>query len=457
MTEQADVLLQLDSLTKYFAEEDTFLRRLRPDKEVKQVRAVDGVDLVVREGETLGLVGESGCGKSTLARTAIRLLEPTDGRIYYRNEDITAYSTAQLRAFRSEVQMIFQDPFASLNPRYTVRRTLIEPMKVHDIGASRTDRVQRAVELLDRVGLSRDHLDRYPHEFSGGQRQRIAIARALAVEPDLLVADEPTSALDVSIQAQILRLLLDLKEEMGLSMLFISHNLSVIRRIAERVAVMYLGEIVETAPTSRLFTAPAHPYTQALLSSVPIPDPTHRRTRIRLEGDVPTPIDPPGGCRFHPRCPKVIPPQGWTNGQRAWRRTLQCKKRIENGTIRPDAMRAQLTSGQNGEVTDADVVTALYDEHITKRDIADREEVTLPPDARQRVTEAFSQLVAGERSRAIEHLNESFTTVCETTVPRTVEANGDQPVRCHLHDPTMPGTYEAPRPVAGDPSDTHSN
>lgn len=450
MSQESNALLRLEGLTKYFAEEDTLLRRLRPDKEVKQVRAVDGVDLVVRDGETLGLVGESGCGKSTLARTAVRLLEPTSGSIYYRNEDITTYDDAQLRAFRSEVQMIFQDPFASLNPRYTVQRTLVEPMTVHDIGESRTDRIRRAAELLDRVGLSEDHLDRYPHEFSGGQRQRIAIARALAVEPELLVADEPTSALDVSIQAQILSLLTDLKAEMGLSMMFISHNLSVVRRISDRIAVMYLGELVETAPTGRLFTDPAHPYTQALLSSVPIPDPTRRRERIRLEGDVPPPIDPPSGCRFHPRCPKVIPPEEWVNGQREWRRIFQCKKRIENGAIRPTAIRSQLASERNDAVTDADVVTALYDEHITKRNIADRKAVSLPEDAHRIVTEALSRLVAGDRSRALKLLNESFTTVCETHVPRTVETNEDQTVLCHLHDQNLPGTPDSPTRVTGE-------
>lgn len=434
---EREPILRLDGVTKHFTEDGSWLRRLRPGTSRSVVRAVDDVDLAIRRGETLGLVGESGCGKSTLARVALRLIEPTAGRVCYRGEDITGYDQTQLRAFRSEVQMIFQDPYASLNPRYTVKRALLEPMAVHDVGESRADRVRRAETLLERVGLEGEHLDRYPHEFSGGQRQRVAIARALSVEPELLIADEPTSALDVSIQAQILRLLADLKAEMGLSMVFITHDLAVVRRVADRVAVMYLGEIVETAPTNQLYTDPAHPYTSALLSSIPIPDPTAKRERIHLEGDVPTPIDPPAGCRFHPRCQAVIPPPEWPGEQRPWRRVLQFKKRVENGAVDPTATRAQLAASHDGDVPADAVVSELYEEHITRSDVAEVPDVSLPASAERTVKEALSHLVAGNRADTLALLHESFPTVCESQVPRDVDYDADRTVRCHLHDPDI--------------------
>lgn len=451
---EREPILRLDGVTKHFTEDGSWLRRLRPGTSRSVVRAVDDVDLAIRRGETLGLVGESGCGKSTLARVALRLIEPTAGRVCYRGEAITGYDQTQLRAFRSEVQMIFQDPYASLNPRYTVKRALLEPMAVHDVGESRADRVRRAETLLERVGLEGEHLDRYPHEFSGGQRQRVAIARALSVEPELLIADEPTSALDVSIQAQILRLLADLKAEMGLSMVFITHDLAVVRRVADRVAVMYLGEIVETAPTDQLFTDPAHPYTTALLSSIPIPDPTARRERIRLEGDVPTPIDPPDGCRFHPRCPAVIPPPEWPGEQRQWRRVLQFKNRVANGAVDPSAIRSQPGAGSDGDAPDEAVVTALYEEHITRSDITEVPDVSLPATAERTVKQALSHLVDGDRADALALLNEAFPTVCESEVPRPVEPGADRTVRCHLHDPDIDDHQDQPAAPEVETTDT---
>ena len=267
------------------------------------VRAVDEVSLEVFPGETLGLVGESGCGKSTLGRTVLRLLEPTAGRIVFEGREITRLPGPQLRPFRRHMQMIFQDPYASLNPRLTVGATLSEPLEVHRLAATRREREERVAELLGKVGLPADSARRYPHEFSGGQRQRIGIARALAVRPRFIVADEPISALDVSIQAQIVNLLQDLQQAEALTYLFISHDLKIVQHICDRVAVMYLGKIVELAAAAEIYRAPAHPYTQALLSAVPTPDPTRKRQRILLEGDVPSPLAPPPGCPFHPRCP----------------------------------------------------------------------------------------------------------------------------------------------------------
>ena len=270
-----------------------------------ELRAVDQVSLHVLPGETLGLVGESGCGKSTLGRLLLRLYEPSAGRIHFESRDITRLSQAELRPLRRHMQIIFQDPYSSLNPRMTVQAALTEALRVHQLVDSRSQAEQRVAELLDRVGLRPEQMRRYPHEFSGGQRQRVGIARALAVSPKFIVADEPISALDVSIQAQIVNLLRDLQDELGLSYLFIAHDLHVVEYISHRVGVMYLGRVVELAEAEKIYLHPRHPYTQALLSAAPSPDPARRKKRLVLEGDVPSPLNPPSGCTFHPRCPIV--------------------------------------------------------------------------------------------------------------------------------------------------------
>ena len=272
------------------------------------LRAVEDVSLAIQAGETLGLVGESGCGKSTLGRTIIRLLDPTTGRLRFAGTDLTRLSQSELRPLRRRMQMIFQDPYASLNPRMTVGATLAEPITIHGLASSKSERTERVAELLSRVGLPTDAAHRYPHEFSGGQRQRVGIARALAVRPEFIVCDEPISALDVSIQAQIVNLLQDLQDADRLTYLFISHDLKIVQHICDRVAVMYLGRVVELAASTTLYREPLHPYTRALLSAVPVLDPRARKQRVVLQGDVPSPLSPPPGCAFHPRCPVANKP-----------------------------------------------------------------------------------------------------------------------------------------------------
>lgn len=291
-------LLTVNNLVKQFPIRGGILSRV-----VDRVHAVDGVSFHIEKGETLGLVGESGCGKSTTGRCILRLIEPTSGEVWFEGNNVAAMGKNELRAVARDMQIIFQDPFASLNPRMTVGAIIGEALVIHGLAANRKALEERVVELLERVGLQPDHMRRFPHEFSGGQRQRIGIARALAVEPKLIVCDEPVSALDVSIQAQVINLLEDLQEQFGLTYLFIAHDLSVVEHISTRVAVMYLGRIVEIATAHDLYTNPKHPYTEALLSAVPIPDPTVKRKRVMLQGDVPNPINPPTGCHFHTRCP----------------------------------------------------------------------------------------------------------------------------------------------------------
>ena len=298
----SEYLLEVENLHKSFPLTGGILGR-----QIGLVHAVTGVSFKIKRGSTLGLVGESGCGKTTLGRSLLRLLEPTAGRVLYEGEDILNHSGPRMRALRRKMQIIFQDPYASLNPRMTIKDILSEPMNIHQLHQEKKDRHRRLRELLDQVQLPSDILNKYPHEFSGGQRQRISIARALAVEPNFIVCDEPVSALDVSVQAQVVNLLMDLQKQLGLTYLFISHDLKVVEYISDAVAVMYLGKIVEMAKSSELYGGARHPYTQALFSAIPHHDPDKKKDRIYLEGDMPSPVAPPPGCAFHPRCPHASP------------------------------------------------------------------------------------------------------------------------------------------------------
>ncbi|MBV9424680.1 MAG: dipeptide ABC transporter ATP-binding protein [Solirubrobacterales bacterium] len=302
MSTSAEPLVQVRDLVKHFP----ISRGIVFQRQIGAVKAVDGVSFDIRRGETLGIVGETGCGKSTTARLLVRLLDPTSGTVLLEGEDIAQRKGAGLKALHRDMQMIFQDPYSSLNPRKTIGSIIADPFVIHGLHREEGERKKRVQDLMDRVGLNPEHYNRYPHEFSGGQRQRIGVARAIALQPKLLIADEPVSALDVSIQAQVLNLLRELQREMGLTLVFIAHDLSVVRHMCDRVAVMYLGKLVELAPNESLYGFPRHPYTGALLSAVPVPDPSGgKRERQLLSGDVPSPANPPSACRFHTRCPKA--------------------------------------------------------------------------------------------------------------------------------------------------------
>ncbi|MCK4260384.1 MAG: dipeptide ABC transporter ATP-binding protein [Halanaerobiales bacterium] len=291
-------ILEVKNLKKHFPIKGGLFGR-----QIAAVKAVDGLDFYIKSGETLGMVGESGCGKSTTGRLILRLIEPSEGEVKFEGKDVLNLGKNEMREMRKDMQIIFQDPYASLNPRMTVGNIIAEALEIHKLAKSNKEKESRVKELLEQVGLTGAHARRYPHEFSGGQRQRIGIARALAVKPKLIICDEPVSALDVSIQAQVINLMQDLQKDLGLTYLFIAHDLSVVKHISDRVAVMYLGKIVELAEKNELYANPKHPYTQALLSAIPVADPTVKQERILLEGDVPSPINPPTGCRFHTRCP----------------------------------------------------------------------------------------------------------------------------------------------------------
>ncbi|MEF8813514.1 MAG: oligopeptide/dipeptide ABC transporter ATP-binding protein [Halovenus sp.] len=436
---RTEPILRAENLTKYFDDSEGFVDSLLGRSQ--WVKAVDGVDFELYEGETLGVVGESGCGKTTLGRALLQLLEPTEGSVYYNRTDetgkreqvdLTEVSSSRLRSLRTDLQYIFQDPFSSLNPRLTVGDIIGEPLDIHGLasGAERTDRIY---ELLELVGLNPSHAQRYPHEFSGGQRQRIGIARALAVDPDVIVCDEPVSALDVSVQAQILNLLEELQEDLGLSYIFIAHDLSVVEHISDRIAVMYLGEFAEVGTTEEVFSPPYHPYTEALLSAIPEPDPRWQGDRILLSGNVPSPLNPPSGCRFHTRCPRVIQPEEFDLDQAVWRSLMDFKQRL-------------LAEESVGAVTAIEEDIDVEDASRAELEDLVREEFELPDrfgsDAERVFSEAVDELHAGDVQAAEETISEAFVSPCEGTHPDLYAESGTHEIACLLYDDDYPDASE---------------
>ncbi len=423
-----DPLVRVEGLRKEFSQSDGIIDSLFPDP---PVQAVDDVSFTVRKGETLGLVGESGCGKSTLARTVLQLIEPTAGTVTFRGEPLSALSNRELRKRRQDMQMIFQDPQSSLDPRMKVGQIVEEPMRAH--GLYDGQREQRARELLETVGLDPQHYNRYPHQFSGGQRQRVNLARALSVNPDFIVCDEPVSALDVSIQAQVLNTMRELQDEFDLTYLFIAHDLSVIRHISDRVAVMYLGRLVELAETQELFDNPQHPYTRALLDSIPVPDPRSTGRGAPLAGDVPSPIDPPSGCRFHTRCPELIQPAALSVADSQWAAIRSFVRAVDRRTF---------------DVSDRSaIVDQFFDGQLPGGDAGDT------------LDRALDEIVAGDWTAATERLQATFVEPSVCATDRPAYEIGDHYAACHLHrggadteavEPTQIDAEPTPRAEPGE-------
>jgi len=422
----AESLVQIESLRKYYSQTDGMLDQWIGE-EKHPVRAVDGVSLDIYERETLGLVGESGCGKSTLGRSILKLEDLTDGRLVFAGDQFHDVDGSELREKRKEMQMIFQDPLSSLNPRMTIGEIIGDPLRIHGLPESDSSKVarrERVVDLLEDVGLEARQYDRYPHELSGGQRQRVGIARALAVEPDFIVADEPVSSLDVSVQAQVINLLEDLQDKYGLTYLFIAHDLSVVRHIADRVAVMYLGEVVEVGGVEDLFQNPKHPYTQALLSAIPNPDPNdERKDRIVLKGDVPSPTSPPSGCSFHTRCPKVIPPEDLAVSQADYRKIMEYRQLVERQNLNVENILedSPATVSSGGTIERSTVKQELWEELFGQE---------FTGQVGDTIEESFELVLDGDWSAAEERLRTEFESVCERRDPE-LDQDGHS-AACHL-------------------------
>lgn len=434
MNDGTDALFSVRGLTKHYPLTEGLL-----NETAGRVRAVDGVGFEVRRGETFGIVGESGCGKSTAATSMLRLEEPTDGAVFFDGADLLEYDAEALRRFRRDAQMIFQDPDSSLDPRMSVGKSAAEPLVVQGMD-DRKRRRRIVADLFERVGLSAEDMDRYPHEFSGGQKQRIALARALSVNPKLLVADEPVSALDVSIQSEILRLLSEFQSDLELAVVLISHDLGVVREVCDRVAVMYLGEFVEVAPTETLFSDPRHPYTRTLLASVPTPDPAGGGPGTELRGDVPDPSAPPDGCRFHTRCPEVIPPEEFDLPQSTWRRLLEFRKQAEQDAIDLDGI------ARVGVLENEDDYGGLEEPTADSVSVADlkrwiRAEYDLPRTiederAESVLSDALDAIVGEGPADAIDRLSAAFETVCEQSNPPLERIEANHRAACYLEEET---------------------
>jgi oligopeptide/dipeptide ABC transporter ATP-binding protein len=420
-----ETLLEIENLSKYFSTGSGMLSGFFDSDDVE---AVDDVTLELKKGETLALVGESGCGKSTLARAILQLIEPTDGSVRFKGTDLTELSGREIRPLRRDMQMIFQDPQSSLNPRMKVGQIIEEPMKAHGL-YDKSGRRERARELLELVELKAEYYNRYPHEFSGGQRQRINLARAMSTDPELIMCDEPVSALDVSVQAQVLNTMRELQAEFGFTYLMISHDLSAVRYIADRVAVMYLGHIVELAEKEELYENPKHPYTQALLDAIPIPDPRSRDARATLEGDVPSPINPPSGCRFRTRCPKLIAPEEFELTETEWSQTLAFVRGVQRRTF---AIKGADSTVEDG---DAELPQSTVESEIDARFFPEGR----PADVDEVVEDVCASIADGDWDDAREIVTARFedASVCALERPQYTVASehgtGDHFVGCHLH------------------------
>lgn len=416
------VLLSVRGLKKHYPITTGLLAR-----ETGRVRAVDGIDFDLRGGETLGIVGESGCGKSTVARTVVSLETPTEGQIQFQGRSVASLTKRERKRHRRRVQMVFQNPASSFDPRMTVGESIAEPMITH--GLTDTERLsERIVTLLDLVGLAETKRERYPHELSGGEKQRVALARALSLNPDLLVLDEPVSALDVSIQAEILALVEQLQDAFDLSILLISHDMSVVQQLCDRVVVMYLGEAVEDGATEALFEDPKHPYTRALLETVPRPDPHHRSEMVELTGDVPDPASPPTGCRFHTRCPNVIPPEEWSLSKPTWNAVFSLRVALRDDDFSLESVRERVAGGTDGKdsVSREDLKSEIRREYGIPSTLDGLDDGTV-------VSDAIETAIDGRASDAAELLAERFPTVCERAHPERRGVDG-RAVACHLYD-----------------------
>ncbi|MBP1923518.1 peptide/nickel transport system ATP-binding protein [Halorubrum alkaliphilum] len=421
--------LEVEDLEKHFPVNSGIVSRILRGESDQAVRAVDGVSLGIREGEAFGLAGESGCGKTTLGKSAIRLLEPTGGKIYFDGTEITNASGAEINRFRREAQIIHQDPYQSLNPRFTVYEWIKEPLDVHGIGTAE-ERDARVYETIEQAGLkpAEAYAPEYPSELSGGERQRVGIARALALEPSFLLADEPASMLDVSIRASILDLFKRLQTDLGLTAVYISHDLSLLKHMCDRIGIMYLGELVEVAPADEIINDPKHPYTQALVSSVPRIDPDEDRERIELVGEVPDPVDMPSGCRFHPRCPRIVQPEGYDFDQDDWRAVVNLRRDVLAGDVDPEAIR------RNRDDDEASAL-AIRDAY----DVPDRLADAAADDV---LDAALSDVLAGDSNDAADVLRREFATPCESGPIETHQVTPTQEAACVLYDEDEPYTLE---------------